>query len=135
MNNIFKLNLCEIQPSQLYISQIKLNDVLSAINPDDSKSLEPIPIKELDGEFVSTDGHTRGVAWLLSGITNVDVEWEDEDLDWEAYRICVQWCKDESITSISDLKERIVSHEEYEVLWLRRCRIMQEDLGRKRIVN
>ncbi|MHA1950467.1 MAG: hypothetical protein ACXAAO_12875 [Candidatus Thorarchaeota archaeon] len=102
------------------------------MNSDDSKSLEPIPIKKLDGELVSTDGHTRGVAWLLSGVEYIDFEWEDEDLDWEAYRICVQWCKDENLTSISDLKERIIGHKDYEVLWLERCRIMQEDLDRKR---
>lgn len=73
-NNIFKLKLFEIQPSQLYISQTKLNNVMSAMKSDDSKPLEPIPIKKLDGELVSTDGHTRGVAWLLSGNEYADVE-------------------------------------------------------------
>lgn len=130
MNKIFKLKLSQIQPSQLYISQTKLDNILIARKSDISESLEPIPIKNLDGDLVSTDGHTRGVAWLLSGNEYADVEWEDLNLDWEAYRICVQWCKQEGITSIPDLRDRIIDHEEYEVLWLERCRIMQENLER-----
>lgn len=127
MDETFKLNSSEIQPSQLYISEAKLNVVLKTISRD-SKALEPIPIKELDGELVSTDGHTRAVALLLNGVDRFEVIWEDEDLDWEEYRICVQWCKDEGITSISDLKHRIVNHREYEELWYERCRLMQDDI-------
>ncbi|MFW9808045.1 MAG: hypothetical protein ACFFE6_01585 [Candidatus Thorarchaeota archaeon] len=132
MKDIFKLHQSKIQPSQLYISQTKLNTVLEAIEQNQTQMLEPIPIKEIDGDLVSTDGHTRAVAWLLSGNEYVDVEWEDEDLDWEAYRICVQWCKAEGITTIVDLKQRVISHENYEVLWYGRCKQMQEDLDRKR---
>ena len=128
MEDSFKLSMYEIQPSQLYISQTKLNNVLNAMKSINPIDMDPIPIKKIDGEYVSTDGHTRGVAWLLSGYEYTEVMWEDEDLDWEAYRICVQWCKDESITSIPDLKERIIINEDYEVLWLEKCRNMQEDL-------
>lgn len=132
MKDIFKLHQSKIQPSQLYINQTKLNTVLEAIEQNQTQMLEPIPIKEIDGDLVSTDGHTRAVAWLLSGNEYVDVEWEDEDLDWDAYRICVQWCKAKGITTIVDLKQRVISHENYEVLWYGRCKQMQEDLDRKR---
>ena len=135
MNNIFKLKLSEIQPSQLYISQTKLDNVLTAQKSNMSESLEPIPIKKLDGDLVSTDGHTRGVAWLLTGSEIVDVELEDFDMDWDAYRICIQWCKDEEITSFHDLSGRISDHKEYEILWLERCRIMQENLERNRSLS
>ena len=132
MEDSFKISMYEIQPSQLYISQTKLNNVLNAMKSSNPLDMDPIPIKKIDGEYVSTDGHTRGVAWLLSGYEYAEVIWEDENLDWEAYRICVQWCKDESITSIPDLKERIISNEDYEVLWLERCHNMQEDLNSER---
>ncbi len=132
MKDSFKLHPSKIQPSQLYISQSKLNRLLEEIERGDTQIFEPIPIKEIDGDLVSTDGHTRAVAWLLNGNEYLDVEWEDEDLDWDAYRICVQWCKDEEITKISDLKQRIISHEDYEVLWYERCKNMQDDLDRKR---
>ncbi|MHA2024795.1 MAG: hypothetical protein ACW98U_02745 [Candidatus Thorarchaeota archaeon] len=130
MDETFKLHASEIQPSQLYISEAKLNVVLKTISRD-FQALEPIPIKELDGELVSTDGHTRAVALLLNGIDELEVIWEDEDLDWEEYGICVKWCKDEGILSIHDLKHRIVNHREYEELWYERCRLMQDDLKKK----
>lgn len=131
MEDSFKISLYEIQPSQLYISQTKLDDVLTAMKSNNPPILDPIPIKKLDGECISTDGHTRGVAWLLNGHEIAEVVWEDEDLDWEEYRICVQWCKDEDITSIPDLKEQIISHDDYEVLWYERCRNMQASLVEK----
>ncbi|MHA1925079.1 MAG: hypothetical protein ACXABV_10265 [Candidatus Thorarchaeota archaeon] len=132
MGEVFKLYLHEIQPSQLYINKAKLDAVINGRNLGELSMYEPIPIKEIDGELVSTDGHTRGVAWLLEGYEEVEVEWETFDLDWEAYAICVQWCKDEGINSISDLKDRVIDHSEYEVLWYERCRVMQKELEEKR---
>lgn len=128
----FKLRLEEIQPSQLYISREKYAEVLKLYESDEKSQLEPIPIKELDGELVSTDGHTRGVMWVLKGFEEVDCVWEDLEMDWEAYRICVQWCKDAGITSMFDLRDRFLTHSQYEILWLERCRIMQEDLEKRR---
>jgi hypothetical protein len=132
MGETFKLYLHEIQPSQLYISQAKLDAVINGRNMGDLSMYAPIPIKEIDGELVSTDGHTRGIAWLLEGYEEVEVEWETFELDWEAYEICIQWCKDEGITSIADLMNRVISHNEYEILWYERCRIMHEELEKKR---
>ncbi len=132
MREVFKLRLDEIQPSQLYISRPRLDTLLKRIKTGNTSSIEPIPIKELDGELVSTDGHTRGVAWHLCGYAEVEVEWEDLEMDWEAYTICVQWCKDEGIHSIIDLKYRIINSHDYQKLWLDRCRIMQEELEEKR---
>ncbi|MFW9966110.1 MAG: hypothetical protein ACFFEA_03075 [Candidatus Thorarchaeota archaeon] len=135
MGEAFKLYLHEIQPSQLYISKAKLDAVINGRNLGDLSMYEPIPIKEIDGDLVSIDGHTRGLAWLLEGYEEVEVEWETFELDWEAYAICVQWCKDDGIMSISDLKDRIIDHSDYEVLWYERCRVMQEELEEKRKRN
>lgn len=93
---------------------------------------DPIPIKEIDGELVSTDGHTRGVAWLLEGYEEVEVEWETVEMDWEEYGVYVQWCKDEGIYSIEDLKERIISHEEYKVRWYDRCKAFQKEWAKRK---
>ncbi|UCH56913.1 MAG: hypothetical protein JSV18_06110 [Candidatus Bathyarchaeota archaeon] len=128
----FLMSLDEIQPSQLYISREKLSQIREAFRKGDTDSLEPIPIKELNGEIVSTDGHTRGLAWYLNGFSLVEVEWEDTELDWEAYEICVAWCKEEGILSIADLEDRIIGPSEYQTLWLDRCRKMQEELAAKR---
>ncbi len=53
-------------------------------------------------------------------------------MDWEEYRICVEWCKKEGIFTIADLKDKVVSPEEYEVLWYKRCEEMQKDLKERR---
>jgi len=110
ISDTFKLRLDKIQPSQLYISRAKYAEVLKQFESEERLDLEPIPIKELDGELVSTDGHTRGVLWVLKGYDEVDCVWEDLEMDWEEYRICVQWRKDAGITSMYNLRDRFLNH-------------------------
>ncbi|HVP15933.1 MAG TPA: nucleotidyltransferase [candidate division Zixibacteria bacterium] len=95
-------------------------------------SVKPIPVKKIGKQVVLVDGHTRAFAAFLFGLSDVAVYWEDEDLDWEEYEICVEWCKEEGIRTISDLKNRIVSDKDYQVLWLDRCERMQKDLEARR---
>lgn len=54
--------------------------------------------------------------------------WEDEDLDWKLYEICVKWCKKAEIRTIADLKDRILDHESYKIKWIERCKKMAEKL-------
>ncbi|MEM0172843.1 ParB/Srx family N-terminal domain-containing protein [Thermofilum sp.] len=133
MAKIFRMSLKDIQPSQLYISFKKLCEVMKRFNPSDPGSIEPIPIKKLGDDIIFVDGHTRAFAAFLCGISEVPVYWEDEELDWEAYEICVEWCKKEGIREISDLKNRVVPQRDYEILWYKRCEDMQRDLEKKRL--
>lgn len=128
MASTFRLRIDQIQLSQLYISSAKLESVMSVFEEDNETILDPIPIKEIDGQLVATDGHTRLLAWFLNGRQEVECEWEDIEMDWDEYRVCIQWCRDEGIQSVADLADRIISPEDYEVLWLERCRIMHDDL-------
>lgn len=132
MTRIFLKRLDEIQPSQLFISFEKLSRVMEKFDPPTPESLELVPVKELDGEVIFTDGHTRALAAFLRGLTEIRVYWDEDDLDWEAYRICVEWCKAEGVFTIADLKDRVVSQEEYEVLWYKRCEEMQKVLEERR---
>ncbi|HNT77774.1 MAG TPA: GNAT family N-acetyltransferase [Anaerolineae bacterium] len=125
---VFLKSLDEIQPSQLFVSSGKLSYVMGRFDPPTSDSLDPIPVKMLDNDVIFTDGHTRALAAFLRGLPKVRVFWDEDDLDWEAYRICVEWCKTEGIFTIADLKERVISPEDYEVLWHARCREMQQNL-------
>ncbi|MGA2309824.1 MAG: ParB/Srx family N-terminal domain-containing protein [Candidatus Bathyarchaeia archaeon] len=93
---------------------------------------EPVPVKKLGDQVVLVDGHTRAFAAFLLGFSEIPVEWEDEELDWEEYEVCVRWCKEEGIHTISDLKNRVISPKDYQVLWLDRCARMQRDLEEKR---
>lgn len=108
MTEIFKMKLDEIQPSQLYISSEKLSEVMKTFDLNRPETIEPIPIKKLGDEIIFVDGHTRAFVAFLCGISEVPVYWEDEELDWEAYKICVKWCKESGICRISDLKNRVV---------------------------
>ncbi|MFA6366897.1 MAG: hypothetical protein WCX13_06880 [Candidatus Hydrogenedentales bacterium] len=95
----------------------------------------PIPIKQFDGEVIFIDGHTRAT-WLVNhGIYTVKVYWEKEEYNWDLYRRCIQWCKEDNINSIDDLKGKIISSKEYEKLWNKRCNIALQEIRRSRKVE
>lgn len=129
---IFYLPISELQPSQLYISQGKLAVLQNEIDFSDPANVPPIPVKELDGRRVMTDGHTRVLGAYLAGNSKVPVRVDEDELDWEAYRICVGWCQAEGIESVADLQDRVVSAERYKEAWLDRCFQMHNRLAEKR---
>ncbi|MHA1441712.1 MAG: hypothetical protein ACTSPK_07625 [Candidatus Heimdallarchaeota archaeon] len=132
MSDSFEMKLIEIQPSQLYISRKKLVKINKYFDPKNKETLGVIPIKKLGKDIVFSDGHTRAVAAFLAGYQEIIVEWEDEDLDWEMYEVCVQWCKDDKIFSAKELAKRIISHKDYKLLWYKKCEIMQKEITMKR---
>ena len=132
MADSFPLSLAEIQPSQLFISTAKLARLLATWGPPHIEALPPVPVKHLDGRIVATDGHTRAFAAYRRGFSEVPVYWDEDDLDWEAYRICVDWCLAEGIRTVTDLEGRLLAPEDYDVLWLGRCRAMHEMLALRR---
>ena len=132
MKNIFKAKLLHIQPSQLYICSEKLSHVLGYKKVINAEEFEPVPVKKLGSRVIFTDGHTRAFALFQSGITEIYVYWDNAELDWEAYQICVDWCIERNICSIRDLKDRIISEQDYQNLWHNRCSAMQYRLAEKR---
>lgn len=126
------MRLDQVQPSQLFINSDKLSQITVDSNGLIVESIEPVPIKKLGNKVIFTDGHTRALAAYLCGITEVPVYWDEDELDWEAYGICVEWCEQKRIYTIGDLKDRVISREEYEILWLKRCKAMRQDLETKR---
>lgn len=132
MRNTFTVNLLNLQPSQLYISSQKLAKVLEITDFSKAESLEPLPIKRLGGKTVLTDGHTRAFAAFKSGLVRIRVFWDTDDLDWEAYQICLDWCTQEGINTIADLENRVVDPKAYEELWDKRCDIMHRQLEKER---
>jgi hypothetical protein len=132
LTKVFLKKLDEIQPSQLFISSGKLSRIMERFHPPTPEALTPIPVKALDNRVIFTDGHTRAFAAFLRGVSEIRVVWDEDELDWEAYRICVEWCETEGIYTIADLKDRVITPEEYEVLWLDRCREMHQELEKRR---
>ncbi|MBD3192648.1 MAG: hypothetical protein GF308_18550 [Candidatus Heimdallarchaeota archaeon] len=132
MPKIFTLELAKIQPSQLYINSEKLASVMAEIDHSDPKLEEPLPIKKLSGKIIFTDGHTRAFALHKLGVEKAPVFWDEDDLDWEAYKICVEWCEQEGIYTIADLENRVVNTKDYERLWYARCDKLHQQLALKR---
>ena len=121
MEMSFDMRIDEIQPSQLYISAQKLDQVLQWFAPVSVNEYGPLPVKELNGRIIFTDGHTRAYAAYRMGLQTVRVHWDEDDLDWDLYQTCVDRCDEAGIKSVKDLETRIVSQEEYEILWIKRC--------------
>jgi hypothetical protein len=121
-----------MQPSQLYISAEKLAKVLRGFDPSHPEQMEAIPIRRLDGSVVMTDGHTRAFAAFLCGLRDIPAVWDRDELDWEAYRICVAWCREAGVNTVADLAGRVLAPGDYQALWLERCRRMHEELATKR---
>lgn len=132
MEKPFLMRVDAIQPSQLYISSEKLERVCARFDASSAESLEPIPIKRLGDSIVFTDGHTRALAAFMRGLVKVPVLWDEDELDWEAYEICVEWCREAGIRTIGDLGDRAVAPDQYEILWLQRCAQMQRELVSRR---
>ena len=135
MKDISELSLRDLQPSQFYISEEKLASVEAWFDPADLSDFEPIPVKELDGVPVMTDGHTRAVAALRAGLTAVPLIWDEDELDWRMYRACVMACRSRGISSPWDLLDRIVSVEAYAVKWDQWCDRMQASVERGPVLH
>lgn len=131
----FRINLVDLQPSQLYICSEKLSAIESEMQRICDNSIEPLPVRRIGSKIVLTDGHTRAFVAFRKGLNYVTVYWDTDELYWEAYEICVEWCIQKNIHSVVDLQTRIISLDQYEKLWRERCRRMREQLvkNRKRI--
>lgn len=113
--------------SQLYISESKLLAVQSWLTPDGRHRCEPLPVHDFgDGNLTLTDGHTRAVALLLQGLM-CPVRYDDDAIVTEpaglkAYRTAIGWCRDVGVHTVADLRGRILGEEQYQALWVERCR-------------
>lgn len=112
-HHIFYLNIDEVSPSQLYLSEQKL-EKLKDFKPSESKAL---PVRKFGHKIALTDGHL----FYLSGVKKLPVYWECEEYDWSIYDICLGWCDGENIHQISDFSERILTADDYQKLWHDRC--------------
>lgn len=109
-----RLKLCDLMPSQFLIDAKLLEDLLGDFNIE---KMDPVPVKEIDGVFMITDGHHRVCALDLKGFTEAPICEETDDLDWEAYRQNMKDCNQRGVFSALDLKDHIVTTEEFHLIW------------------
>ena len=137
MNEPFYIRLDKVQPSQLYINADRLNRLQGIYTSGNMDNISPLPVKMLDGNIIFTDGHTRALLAYMAGLQNIEVYWDEDQLDWDSYSVCVQWCRQSGIRSIADLQDRVISSSKFEELWIRRCerlttrRLSRSELNRE----
>lgn len=115
---LFKVNLFDIQPSQFFVNENKLNAVYSFVHS--SKDVV-IPLMENEGELISLDGHTRMKAAELKGIETVYgfmSHEEDYGIDFS------REAKRRKITSIKDVK--VLNDKDYDRAWIQFCENIHE---------
>ena len=122
------LDASRLQPSQFYINEAKLKILRMNFDP---ALCDPVPVKELDGQLVMTDGHTRACFMILEGYRSIPVIRETADLNWQAYRINVRDCRKRGIRSALDLPRCIVPSDIFEENWNTYCDRVQSSLAQK----
>jgi len=126
--NIKTIDYRRIQPSQFHLSKKKIAEVKKWFNPKDLSNFEPLPIKELNGKIIFTDGHTRAFVAYSAGLKHIPLIFDDDDLDWVMYERCIDACVEKNIITVSDLAEHIVDEHNYDLKWNKWCDIMQKQV-------
>ena len=120
------LPFSEIQPSQFFLSEKKLEEIATWF---DQEELKPLPVKRLEGKWFLTDGHSRAFTAYLRGRSEIPVYFDRDDINLKFYSNCIRLCKEKKILSIADLKDRILSEEAYQTEWLDWCKNSFESMN------
>ena len=115
-----KVNIADLHPTQLYLSEKKLQDIQMLYQPEEMSNVAPISILAFGDYLLITDGHHRAYQALLAGRNTISAEWDRDGGD-ELYHLYAQACEERKIYSVFDLKDRILAQDEYEAKWYNWC--------------
>jgi len=115
-----KVNIKDLHPTQLYLSEKKLLDIQMLYQSVEKPSINPISVLAFGDRLLITDGHHRAYQALLLGQDTISAEWDKDGGD-ELYHLYAQACEERKIYSILDLKNRILPQDEYEAKWYNWC--------------
>ena len=115
-----KVNIADLHPTQLYLSEKKLQDIQMLYQSAETIQVDPISILAFGDCLLITDGHHRAYQALLIGQNTISAECDRDGGD-ELYHLYAQACEERKITSVLDLKHHILSQDEYEPKWYNWC--------------
>ena len=115
-----KVNIADLHPTQLYLSEKKLQDIQMLYQSVEKPSINPISVLAFGNRLLITDGHHRAYQALLLGQDTISAEFDKDGGD-EIYHLYAQACEERKIYSILDLKNRILPQDEYEAKWYNWC--------------
>ena len=115
-----KVNIADLHPTQLYLSEKKLQDIQMLYQSAETIQVDPISILAFGDYLLITDGHHRTYQALLAGRATISAEWDRDGGD-ELYHLYAQACEERKIYSVLDLKNHILPQDEYEAKWYNWC--------------
>ena len=115
-----EVNIKDLHPSQLYLSEKKLQDIQMLYQSKEKRNINPISVLAFGNCFLITDGHHRAYQALLVGQDTISAEFDRDGGD-ELYHLYAQACEKRKIYSVLDLKNHILPQDEYEAKWYKWC--------------
>ena len=115
-----KVNIRDLHPTQLYLSEKKLLDIQMLYQSVELINVDPISVLAFGDCLLITDGHHRAYQALLAGRDMISAEFDRDGGD-ELYALYAQACEERKITSVLDLKHHILPQDEYEAKWYNWC--------------
>ena len=115
-----EVKITDLHPTQLYLSEKKLQDIQMLYQSAEIINIAPISVLAFGDCLLITDGHHRAYQAFLVGRDTISAEWDRDGGD-ELYHLYAQACEERKISSVLDLKHRILSQDEYEAKWYNWC--------------
>ena len=115
-----KVNIADLHPTQLYLSEKKLEGIQTFYQSAEIINVAPISILAFGDCLLITDGHHRAYQALLAGQDTISAEFDRDGGD-ELYYFYAQVCEERKIYSVLDLKNHILPQDEYEAKWYNWC--------------
>ena len=115
-----KVNIKNLQPTQLYLSEKKLKAIQNLYQSAETFNINPVSVLAFGDCFLITDGHHRAYQALLLGQDTISAEFDRDGGD-ELYHLYAQACEKRKIYSVLDLKNHILPQDEYEAKWYNWC--------------
>ena len=115
-----EVNIKDIHPTQLYLSEKKLQAIQMLYQSVEKPNIDPISVLTFGDYLLITDGHHRAYQALLAGRDTICAEFDRDGGD-ELYHLYAQACEERKIYSVADLKNHILPQDEYEAKWYNWC--------------
>lgn len=115
-----EVKITDLHPTQLYLSEKKLQAIQMLNQSEEIIKVDPISILVFGDGFLITDGHHRAYQALLAGRDTISAEFDRDGGD-ALYALYAQACEERKISSVLDLKNRILPQDEYEAKWYNWC--------------
>ena len=114
------VKIADLHPTQLYLSEKKLQKIQFLYRSAENINLDPISILAFGNRLLITDGHHRAYQALLAGQATISAEFDRDGGD-DLYDLYAQACEERKICSVLDLKNHILPQDEYEAKWYNWC--------------